>query len=98
MTEPGPDTRLGVGSAGQANPEPALTGVLAEIAEAAGPAAALQLARAVGGSPIYVARAPKAGSLLVDAVGLKAARVAEPEGPSFISRTVAQRRLDRRYS
>ncbi len=24
--------------------------------------------------------------------------IAEPEGPSFISRTVAQRRLDRRYS
>ncbi len=24
--------------------------------------------------------------------------IAEPEGPSFISRTVAPRRLDRRYS
>lgn len=61
MTEPGPETD-------------ALSGVLAEIAEAAGPAAALQLARDLGGSSIYVARAPKAGSLLVDAVGLEAAR------------------------
>jgi len=51
-----------------------LPGILADIAEAAGNAVALRLARAVGGTEITVAKNPKPGSRITKLVGLEAAR------------------------
>lgn len=56
--------------------EPAFTGVLAEIAEVAGEAAALQLAHAKGGQErVYIPKPDylAAGHWLVDLVGMEAA-------------------------
>lgn len=48
--------------------------VLAQVAEAAGLEAALALRRQLGGTPVNVAREPKPGTLLVETIGLEAAR------------------------
>ncbi|WP_119167096.1 helix-turn-helix domain-containing protein [Algihabitans albus] len=48
--------------------------LLAQIAEVAGLKAALALRRRLGGTLVHVARRPKAGSLLVETVGIEAAR------------------------
>jgi hypothetical protein len=55
------------------------------------------LRQAYRGSGAEVLKLPDGARVHVDD-DWQCLRVAEPEGPSFISRTVAQRRLDRRYS
>lgn len=53
---------------------PDLPGILKEIAQGVGPAVALELAAALGGSMVYIARQPSGKSQVVKAVGLEAAR------------------------
>ena len=53
---------------------PDLPGVLKEIAEGVGLGVALELAGALGGSMVYIAREPTGESQVVKAVGLEAAR------------------------
>lgn len=52
-----------------------LPDVLAEVAEAAGLDAALTLRRELGGTRVHVSREPRAGTKLVDCVGLEAAEL-----------------------
>lgn len=62
-----------------------LPGNLARIAEVAGVPAAMALAERLGGTAVYVARRPRVGTKLVDAVGPTAARaIAEEFGGETI--------------
>ena len=51
-----------------------LPDLLAQVAEAAGLQVALALRRSLGGTAVHVARQPRPGTLLVDTIGLPAAR------------------------
>ena len=51
-----------------------LPDLLAEVAQAAGLRAALKLRKDLGGTAVHIARQPRAGTLLVDTIGLAAAR------------------------
>ena len=51
-----------------------LPDLLAQVADAAGLQAALTLRRELGGTYLHIARQPRPGTLLVDTIGLTAAR------------------------
>lgn len=71
--------------------------VLQQVADAAGPAAAIKLAKDHGGTRLYIPRAPTPKSVLSRSVGQEAAeRIAAALGFGFVNVPLGPRIWDRR--